>query len=114
MTDWDQKAYEEAVAKGMPRLPGNQVDRVAQLIVASGTGLPVSSCCHAPVERTCDYTDTHLFDVTEADVDEDGKVISARYTFRETYDGTDGENVTVTCQKCGQVIDQGGIDWDEA
>lgn len=84
----------------------------ARLIVIGGK--PVSSCCNAPVERTCDYTDTHLFDVTEVDTDESGKVISARYTFRETYDGTDGGNVTVTCQNCGREIKQGDIEWDEA
>lgn len=84
----------------------------AHLIVIDGK--PVSSCCHMPVERTCDYTDTHLFDVTEADVNEDGKVVSATYTFRKTYDGTDGANVAFTCQDCGQEIEQGDIEWDES
>lgn len=80
-------------------------------IVSTDRG-PRSSCCEAPIQIKKDYTDTHVYEVSSVDTDKNGKVIAAGYKFIKTYDGTDGENFEVTCDKCGQEI-TADIDWDE-
>lgn len=74
-----------------------------RLIIVDGK--PVSSCCQAEIQRTCEYTDTHVFIVDDAEVDETGKVVYATYTFLKTYDGLDAGNITIACHQCGREIE---------
>ena len=87
-------------------------EKNSQLIMVNGQ--PVSSCCQAEVQRTAEYTDTHYYAVFEAGTDDSGKIVSASYAFEKTYDGMDGENVAITCTRCGREIEQEGIDWEES
>lgn len=75
---------------------------------------PRSSCCNARIQCQKDYTDTHVYSVDEIETDDDGKIITARYSFDKTYDGIDGNNWAVTCSQCGEVIDTGDIEFEES
>lgn len=77
-------------------------------------GKPRSSCCQASIACQKDYTDTNVYEVREADTDENGKVIAARYAYVKTYDGIDGFNWQVTCSGCGQPIVEDTIEFEEA
>lgn len=76
-------------------------------------GKPRSSCCQASIECQKDYTDTNVYEVREADVDDDGKVVSVRYDYVKTYDGIDGQNWQVTCSACGRSVDDDSVAFEE-
>lgn len=62
-----------------------------------------SSCCKAEIEITKDYTDTHVFVAEDIETFEGGEAV-IHYQFVRTYDGMDGENVTIKCRECEQAI----------
>lgn len=107
---WNVSFDRDEVVELLPPEPEPEPEP-SRLILEDGK--PVSSCCHALVERTCEYTDTHVFIVEEAETDEAGKIVAATYTFHKTYDGTDGTDVRYVCLRCEREIEQDDIDWRE-
>lgn len=80
-------------------------------IVSTDEG-PRSSCCGATISAEKNYTDTHIFEITECETDDNGNVTAATYKFVKTYDGMDGENFRVYCENCdGDITDD--INFDE-
>lgn len=79
-------------------------------IVSTDQG-PRSNCCGLSIKVQKEYTDTHVFEVTECETDDNGNVIAATYKFVKTYDGMDGENFRAYCGGCGGGV--GGVEFEE-